>query len=271
VKLGVSTWAYGWAIGVPGYPPAKPMDILSFARRVAELGVGLVQIADNLPLHKLPPAKLDAFEAEVRRLGLSVELGTRGIDYELLDTYRDLCLRFESPILRTLTDLPGQERSLEDVIANLKSIIADFEQADITLAIENHSRFTTREFERLVQEVASPRIGICLDTVNSFGALEGPEVVVRTLAPYTVNLHVKEFSIRRADFVMGFVIEGQPVGQGRLNVPWLLDQFEGHGHDPNAILEQWPYPDADLEATIRKEDEWAVESVRYLRSLIPER
>ena len=86
MKLGVSTWAYGWAIGVPGYPPAKPMDILSFARRAAELGVGLVQIADNLPLHRLPPVELDAFEAEVKRLGLSVELGTRGIEHELLDT-----------------------------------------------------------------------------------------------------------------------------------------------------------------------------------------
>jgi len=270
VKLGVSTWAYAWAIGVPGYAPSKPMDVFSFVRRSAQLGVRLVQIADNLPLDGLPKEDLDALAVETERLGLSVEVGTRGLEHERLDAYLELCLRFKSPILRTITDLPGQEPPLEDIIVTIKSVIQEFEQAGVTLAIENHDRFTAREFERLIQEVASPNIGICLDTVNSFGALEGPEAVVGRLAPYTVNLHLKEFTIRRADFLMGFQIEGKPAGQGRLDIPWLLGQIRDNGHDPNAILEQWPYPEPDIEKTIRKEDDWAAESVSFLRALIAE-
>jgi sugar phosphate isomerase/epimerase len=85
-----------------------------------------------------------------------------------------------------------------------------------------------------------------------------------------VNLHVKEFVVRRASHNMGFTVEGAPAGQGMLDVPWLLGRLRELGKDPNAILEQWTPPEADLAATIAKEDAWAVESIAYLRRLIPD-
>jgi hypothetical protein len=42
------------------------------------------------------------------------------------------------------------------------------------------------------------------------------------------------------------------------------------GLDPNAILELWTPPEETLSATIAKEDAWAVKSVEYLRTLIPD-
>ena len=90
------------------------------------------------------------------------------------------------------------------------------------------------------------------------------------LAPWVVSLHVKDFCIRRADHQMGFVIEGQPAGQGRLDVPWLLDQLRAAGRRPNAILEQWPPPEATIQQTIAKEHAWLQQSVTYLRTLIPD-
>ena len=67
---------------------------------------------------------------------------------------------------------------------------------------------------------------------------------------------------------MGFLVEGQPAGQGQLNVPWLLEQLRSAGRDPNTILEQWPLPETTIEATIAKEKAWARESILYLRALI---
>ena len=77
----------------------------------------------------------------------------------------------------------------------------------------------------IVTSIDSPNVGICLDTVNSFGSLEGPAVVVEALGPYVVNLHVKDFSIRRHDHNMGFTLTGTPAGQGQLDLPWLLGAF----------------------------------------------
>jgi hypothetical protein len=69
---------------------------------------------------------------------------------------------------------------------------------------------------------------------------------------------------------MGFVVEGRPAGQGRLDVPWLLERLRAAGRDANAILEQWPPPEATTHQTIAKEKAWARQSVSYLRTLIPD-
>jgi 3-oxoisoapionate decarboxylase len=140
----------------------------------------------------------------------------------------------------------------------------------VTLAIENHDRFPSAMLAEMVRAAASQRVGICLDTVNSFGALEGPAVVVEALGALTVNLHLKDFAIRRAGHKMGFAIEGTPAGEGRLDVPWLLGRLRALGRAPNAILELWVPPEDDVERTVAKELEWARRSVAYLRPLFAE-
>jgi len=271
MRLGLGSYAYAWAIGgVSGCTPEHPMDAFAFIRRAAELGVRLVQIADNLPLHALSQVERDALLAEAQGLGVAVEVGTRGIGHDQLRTYLHIAGKFGSPILRTVIDSDRHHPSMGEIIETLRAILPEFESAGITLAVENHDRFTAREFLHIVEQVRSPNIGICLDTVNSFGALEGLEVVVDTLGPHVVNLHIKDFSIRRASYAMGFVVEGTQAGHGRLNIPWLLDRLQSYGRDCNAILETWPPPAATFADTIQREDKWAATSIAYLRTLIPE-
>jgi hypothetical protein len=52
-----------------------------------------------------------------------------------------------------------------------------------------------------------------------------------------------------------------------LNIPWVLNELRRSNTKPNAILEQWPAPEETLEATIAKEDNWAEQSIGYLRNL----
>jgi sugar phosphate isomerase/epimerase len=104
--------------------------------------------------------------------------------------------------------------------------------------------------------------------VNSFAALEAPETVVRNLAPYTLNLHVKDFEVVRFGSELGFSIMGRPSGEGRLDIEWTLERLKDNGRDPNVILELWtPYTET-LAQTIALEKEWAEKSVRYLRSIV---
>ena len=59
MQLGISSYTFSWAVGIPGYPqPLQPLTALALLDRASELGVGVVQIADNLPLDALPPLKL---------------------------------------------------------------------------------------------------------------------------------------------------------------------------------------------------------------------
>jgi 3-oxoisoapionate decarboxylase len=268
MRLGVSSYTYSWAIGVPGHPPQRPMTVVDLLNAAAGLGVRVVQVADNLPLDQLSSAELDDFENRASALDVSVEVGMRGISHDHLHTYLRLAQRFGSPILRVVIDTADHHPPEDEVVDTIKGIMPEFERAGVCLAIENHDRFTAGAFARMLERVGSDCVGICLDTVNSFGVLEGPGVVVDVLGPWTVNLHVKDFTIRRANHTMGFVIEGTPAGKGLLDIPVLLARLRAWGFDGSTILELWTPPEATLDETIAKEAAWAEESVGYLQGLM---
>lgn len=270
MQLGLGTYAYAWAIGIPGYPPPEPMSALAFVDRAAELGLRVVQIADNLSLHQMNEGDIAELCDKTKALGIRVEMGTRGIAPEHLHRYLEIAQYFGSRLLRTVVDTADSHPSAAKIVATLRPLRQAFEVMQITLAIENHDRFKARTLARIIQEIDSPSIGICLDTVNSFGAGEGPEQVVDVLSPYVVNLHVKDFSIRRHRHLLGFEVEGTPAGKGMLDVPWLLRQLRKNNHDLNVILETWPPPETDIMHTIQKEDLWVRESIHYLRTLVQE-
>lgn len=270
MRLGIGSYTYTWAVGVPGHPPGKPMKATDLFERARQLGVGVVQIADNLPLDRLSPTELENVGLHMRELGISVEVGTRGIAPKHLSRYMEIASRLRSAILRVVVDSGDHRPGEDEIVEVLGGMVPEFQSAGICLAIENHDRFRARSLARVVERIGSAHVGICLDTVNSFGALEGPEVVVEALGPWTVNLHVKDFAIERVSHAMGFVVEGKPAGRGRLNIPWVLERLRAFGRDPNAILEMWTPPGATLEETIAREADWAADSIKYLRSLIPE-
>ncbi|NLF78901.1 MAG: sugar phosphate isomerase/epimerase [Chloroflexi bacterium] len=268
MKLGIGSYAYYWGTGVPGYPPATPLTAHDLIDKAADLGVRLVQIDDNLPLHTLPSREVTALASHARDKAIELEIGTRGIQPDLLREYLRLASSVGSPLVRTVLDTGSHHVDPDEVVSALKAIIPEYERAGVSLTVENHDRVAARTLAQIIERVGSDCVGVCLDTVNSFGALEGPEVVVEALAPLCKNLHVKDFRIRRVDHVMGFVLEGTPAGQGMLDIPWLLASVSQYQHDPSVILELWTPPESDLEATIAREDRWARESIAYLRQHI---
>jgi sugar phosphate isomerase/epimerase len=241
---------------------------LGLLERAAELGVSVVQFADNLPLHELDHDEIDQLAERATALDIAIEVGARGIAPDHLGRYLALAQRLGSPIVRVVVEQPGERLTPESVADILHPQREAFEATGIVLAIENHDHFTVAVLTALVRQLGSSWVGICLDTVNSFGALEGPRVVVDALGPLTVNLHVKDFVVTRARHAMGFSIEGTPAGQGQLDVPRLLAELRAYGRDFNAILELWTPPESDVEATIAKERRWADQSVAYLDDVL---
>jgi sugar phosphate isomerase/epimerase len=270
MHLGIGSYTFAWAIGVPGHPPPAPMNAFGLLGEAKRLGVGVVQFCDNLPFTALTSAELDRFQLEASSAGVAIELGTRGLDYDNLRAHLSLCRRLGSPFLRLVVDSPGDEPSPDQVLARLKPLLPEFAAAGVGLALENHDRFSSRTLAALVRAMGIDQVGICLDTVNSFGALEGPEVVTEVLGELIFCLHVKDFTIRRVSHNMGFVIEGCAAGQGRLNIPWLLKRLKRCSNPFNAILETWVTPGNSLEETVARERAWADEGIRYLRTLIPD-
>jgi len=269
MRLGIGSYTYVWAVGVPGYPaPERPLTAFDLLERAAESGVQLVQIADNLPLDRLPQSELDALARRAVELGIDIEIGASGLDRERLLTWLGLAERFRSPILRVVIDTERSHPTSDEAIAMIAGVLPDFERVGVILAIENHDRFTSRTLLDIVRRAESASIGICFDTANSVGCLERAEEVLETLGEHIVNVHIKDYSLFRQPHHKGFVVEGRPAGKGQLDAPKLLDRVKGFGRDPNVIAELWPPPQGTLEETLRLEEDWAAESVRYLRRFI---
>lgn len=266
MKPGISSYTYTWAIGVPGSMPENPMTIYQLIEKAAELDVPVLQVADNLPLNQFSEAELLKIRNFADGLNIQIEVGSRGMTSENLLRYLELARFFRSTILRFVIDGPGLEPSLEEIHSIVQQVVPELEKLNICLVIENHDRLLAREFVEIVEKSGSKNVGICLDTVNSMGAGEGLETVIGLLAPLTMNLHVKEFSIRRVSHKMGFVIEGVPLGKGMLPVAELISKVSTRCQ--SAILEQWTPPEPTIQETIRKENEWAIESINFLNNKV---
>ena len=241
------------------------MRLADLLTQASSLKVGVVQIADNLALDKLDPGERRDARDQAADLGLRIEIGTRGVEPIHLLQYLDLALSFDARLVRTLIDSLDSSRSLEWTEQSIRKILPQFEANGITLGIENYEAYSCCSLATLVRKLDCNAVGVCLDTVNSLGALETPKQVVETLAPLTVNLHVKDFVIERVPQMMGFVVRGAPAGMGKLDIPWVLSQVP-HGNQASVIVEQWPPLGGSVEATVALEQKWAEQSVEYLRA-----
>ncbi|RPJ40254.1 MAG: sugar phosphate isomerase/epimerase [Chloroflexi bacterium] len=141
------------------------------------------------------------------------------------------------------------------------------EREQVQLAIEN-GRTPGTELRAALDEINSPYVGVVLDMVNSLAVPEGWKEVTRLLAPHTMCVHYKDFTIRRAWHMMGFILDGTPSGKGMVETEWLFDQLKVSPYDFNVIIELWPPEQETLEKTIALEKAWAGESVPYLRKYI---
>jgi sugar phosphate isomerase/epimerase len=262
MEIGVSSFAFGWAVS-HGLPPMDEMGLLDFARRHK---LRVIQLGDNLPAHTMTAERRAALRAAARSAGVALELGARGLTEQHLQTYLALCRELGARSLRFVADQDGYEPSALDLVALLRNAIPEVVSAGVTLGLENHDRLPAVMLRGIIDAVASPQVGICLDTANSFGTGEGLEQVAAVLAPVTVNLHVKDVAIARLPHQMGFTIEGRPLGRGQLPIRRALDLVRAGGRCESVLLEAWVPPSADMGETIRRELAWAEESILTLKS-----
>ncbi len=268
MRLGIGSYTYPWAVGVPGYPPPDPLTALNLLELASQLGVGVVQYCDNLPLDRLAASVLAELARTALQLDISLEVGTRGVDGDLLLRYLDLALELGSPIVRTVTDSADRQPDDDELVGALRRVAPTYQQAGVALAVENHGRHASTRLIEILQRVDTPAVGVCLDTTNSLGALERPEETVAALAPWSVNLHIKDFTIRRMSHLFGYEITGCPAGTGLLDIQAVLDRVRATGRDLSVIVELWTPPASTIEETIAVQERWVEESVAYLRPLV---
>jgi len=267
MKTGISSDAYTWSLGIPGYDYQPVMDAASLIHKTAALKQDLLQIADNIPLHTFDEESLQSLKKLAAEFHVELEIGSKGLSEKHLQKYLDIADFFGSKILRFVIDDRSEnyEPGLGRVADLIKNAIPELQRREIRLAIENHDRFRADEFVWLMDQIANDQVGICLDCANSVGAGEGIFETITLLAPYTINLHLKDIRISRKPHMMGFDIDGVPFGQGIVPLEQIISRMPAGCR--TAILELWMPPADNWTETFRKEDQWVKDSLNYLKSL----
>ena len=92
--------------------------------------------------------------------------------------------------------------------------------AGVKLAVENHKDFRTDELLDVLRGLASPWVGVCVDTGNNLALLEDPAATIAALAPFALTVHLKDMGLE--EYADGFRLAEVPLGQGALDLPAVV-------------------------------------------------
>jgi 3-oxoisoapionate decarboxylase len=205
--------------GAEVVPPSfEPADIKAFRAKVESYGMYLSANSLRLPSDE---AGLPAFEKMVQGY---VEAGAKASRcpqtqrrYEQYKTFADF-----------KTDFARCRRQVE-----LAEPIA--RKYKLKIGIENHKGLRFGEFVDWIKGVSSEWVGICLDVGNNYSLCDDPMEWLPTLAPFVVNVHIKDMGL--GEYQDGFLLSEVPLGQGILDLALIVDTIRSRQPDMTFGLE----------------------------------
>jgi sugar phosphate isomerase/epimerase len=261
--IGLGTYAFFWQHSALAPAPLSLADML---RRTRGLDVDLFQICDYESILGLSQAELRDLRSLADDLGITLELGTRGVQTDHLARYLTLAETLGASVVRSMINTAEHRPTLAEAEALMRTALPAYEAAGVTVALETYEQVRSADLVSLVEAVASPSLGICLDPANSVAALENPVDVIDRCAPYVANIHAKDFAFTRRGGWVGFTLEGVPLGTGLLDYDHLLEAVTPAERGINQIVEHWLPLGETIEDTIALENNWNTSNLQYLRS-----
>jgi len=259
--IGLGTYAFFWHHWAEN--PDR-IDLHEALRRTRALDVDLFQICDFAPLDGFTSTELAAVKATAADLGITLEVGTKGVTPEHLTRYLDIAVALDAKLVRSMVFGPDSRPTLGEAEGYLRDAMGAFADAGMTLALETYEQVSSTDLVGLIEAVSHPSLGICLDPANAVAALENPRDVIDRTAPYVKNIHVKDFAFTRRGGWVGFTLEGAPLGTGLLDYDYLIETVRPDERGINRIIEHWLPLHDTLEETVRLEDEWNTHNLRVL-------
>jgi 3-oxoisoapionate decarboxylase len=121
-----------------------------------------------------------------------------------------------------------QYKSFEDFKADFARCRKQVELAEpiarkykLKIGIENHKGQRFAEFLEWIKGVSSEWVGICFDIGNNYSLCDDPMEWLPQLAPYCVNVHIKDMAL--GEYQDGFLLSEVILGQGIMDLKKVVD------------------------------------------------
>jgi sugar phosphate isomerase/epimerase len=266
MAIGLSTYAFFWRSSAAA---PRPVGLTAMLEETAALGCDVFQICDFPAVESMTQAELRGVRDHARGLGIALELGTRGISLARLEKYRELAASLGARFVRSMLRTADHRPSTAEAAGLLREALPRYQDQGVTLGLETYEQVATTDLVAVVRAVDSPNLGVCLDPGNCVARLELPEYVIGEVAPYVVNMHVKDFTFTREEGWVGFSLIGCPLGTGLLDYDGMIRAVRPESRGISQVVEHWLPRASTMEETCRTEQEWTRHSVEFLLSRSP--
>jgi sugar phosphate isomerase/epimerase len=202
------------------------VQLLEYA---AGLKLDAVFLQDSVDPQKNDPAHWQQLKETAARLGLvlhggdagamprTVE-GTEATRQRLREGIRQAVgmgsklVRFRAAGDRASMPPGPPEKTMEAMIAMLRSVRSEAMDAGIKFAIENHKDLYCWQTRQVIDAAGKEFVGSYLDTGNPVFVMEDPLATVETLGPVAVMLHLRDSVVYEARH--GIAVQWVPLGGG---------------------------------------------------------
>ena len=191
----------------------RTIDLEDALRRISALGLEYVELSADVGVHLyskirdgVPPLRTKKLlhEFHLKAAAIAIMSDFTASDAELdpmLDWVRKgivYCRELGAPILRICAShiygVQVDDGVFDRTIDNIKRIVPIAEENGVQLAMENHDALTATGagLVRIIEGVASPRLGANYDPANFVAMGADPIEEGRIIAPYMVHCHLKD-------------------------------------------------------------------------------
>ena len=186
-----------------GLPSLEPADIKAFRKKLESYDMYLNANGLRLPKEK---GDLPEFERAVRAFTEAGAKATRnpltGRRYEVFSTLDEF---------KQHTEQSKRSVELAEPIAR---------KYKLKIGIETHKDWRTGDFVDWMKKLSSEWVGVCWDIGNNIALCEDPMEQLPALAPYCVNVHIKDMAVE--EYKDGFLLSEVVFGQGFLDLKKIV-------------------------------------------------
>lgn len=246
LRTGLNPYGLTYHLGLQGRGTARAnpaaVGLEGFLALTEEVGGRAIELWDGW-LSELGDEGLKALRARLERSDITpvVSSGLQQADV-------DACIRYAHALgadrmRMALTPILCGDRAAAgqrwyDLVASTREKLAaaapKMAAANLTLLIENHQDFTSRELVGFCEEFG-PSVRIVYDTANSFPVAEAPLDFTRVIAPYVRYVHMKDYRVQFTD--EGIRLVRCPTGDGAVPFKELFAILGEHNDTMIAAIE----------------------------------
>lgn len=246
MRVGLNPYGLTYTLGIQGQGTERQNPngggLLRFLEIAEEIGADLIELHEPW-LAAMSEAELAELRARLEGLEMLPVIAT-GLMNAPAKRVLHAATALGAPTVRTALSSvlcgdraalgQGWPKLVDDVRTRLFQAAALAREAGITLAIENHQDFGSRELVSLCEE-AGGGVGICYDTGNSFPVAEAPLNFTRRVAPWVRHIHLKDYRVQATD--EGFRLVRVAGGEGAVPFEEIVAMVREASPDVTAAIE----------------------------------